>query len=80
MTLLRYVNLFYGHYFYCTRFRHKVAYCMDYGRNHQAINAHVAPHNIECYKFHNYGHITRDCIRNMDTSMKNKIDIRYKKV
>jgi hypothetical protein len=40
----------------------------------------VAPHNIECYKFHNYGHIARDCRSMIDTSMKENIDIRYKKV
>jgi hypothetical protein len=76
----RYVNLFYGHCFYCTNFGHKVADCRAYGRNVQARNAYVAPHNIECYKFHNYGHIARDCRSMMDTSMKENIDIRYKKV
>jgi hypothetical protein len=76
----RYVNLFYGHCFYCTNFGHKVADCRAYGRNVQARNAYVAPHNIECYKFHNYGHIARDCRSMMDTSMKKNIDIRYKKV
>jgi hypothetical protein len=76
----RYVNLFYGHCFYCTNFGHKVADCRAYGRNVQARNAYVAPHNIECYKCHNYGHIARDCRSMMDTSMKKNIDIRYKKV
>jgi hypothetical protein len=55
----RYVNLFYGHCFYCTNFGHKVADCRAYERNVQARNAYVAPHNIECYKFHNYGHIAQ---------------------
>jgi len=40
----------------------------------------VAPHNIECYKFHSYGHIARDSRSMIDTSMKEKIGIRYKKV
>jgi hypothetical protein len=40
----------------------------------------VAPHNIECYKCHNYGHIAFDCRSMMDTSLRNKIDIIYKKV
>jgi hypothetical protein len=40
----------------------------------------VAPHNIECYKCHNYGHIARDCRSMIDTSMKENTDIRYKKV
>jgi hypothetical protein len=53
----RYVNFFYGHCFYCTNFGHKVADCRAYERNVQARNAYVAPHNIECYKCHNYGHI-----------------------
>jgi hypothetical protein len=35
---------------------------------------------VECYKFHNYGHIARDCRSMIDTSMKEKTDIRYKKV
>jgi hypothetical protein len=49
-------------------------------RNVQARNAYVAPHNIECYKCHNYGHISSDCRSMIDTSMKENIDIRYKKV
>jgi hypothetical protein len=40
----------------------------------------VAPHNTEFYKFHNYGHIARDCRSMMYTSMKENTDIRYKKV
>jgi hypothetical protein len=54
----KYVNIFYAHCFYCTNFRHKVAYYRAYERNNQEINAYVAPKNIECYKFHNYGHIS----------------------
>jgi hypothetical protein len=76
----RYVNLFYGHCFYCTNFGHKVADCRDYKRNVQARNAYVAPRNIECYKCHNYGHIAHDCRSMIDTSMKENTDIRYKKV
>ena len=76
----RYVNLFYGHCFYCTNFGHKVADCRDYKRNVQEINAHVAPCNIECYKYHNYGHIASDCGIMIDTSMKENTDIIYKKV
>ena len=40
----------------------------------------MAPHDIECYKCHNYGHIAHDCRSMIDTSMKENIDIRYKKV
>jgi hypothetical protein len=76
----RYVNLFYGHCFYCTNFGHKVADWRDYKRNFQEINAYVAPSNIECYKCHNYGHITRDIRSMIDTSMKENTDIRYNKV
>jgi hypothetical protein len=53
---------------------------MDYKRNVQERNAYVAPRNIECYKCHNYGYIARDCRGMIDTSMKENIDIRYKKV
>jgi hypothetical protein len=52
----RYENLFYGHFFYCTNFGHKVADCRDYKRNVQADRAYVAACNIECYKCHNYGY------------------------
>jgi hypothetical protein len=39
----RYVNLFYGHCFYCTNFGHKVADCRDYKINVRTRNAYVAP-------------------------------------
>jgi hypothetical protein len=45
----RYVNLFYGHCFYCTNSRHKVDDCRAYERNNQERNTYVAPQNIECY-------------------------------
>jgi hypothetical protein len=76
----KYENLFYGHCFYCTNFGHKVADYRDYKRNVQARSAYVSARNIECYKCHNYGHITSDCRSMIDTSMKENIDIRYKKV
>jgi hypothetical protein len=75
----RYANLFYGHYFYCTNFGHKVADCKDYKINVQPRNSYVAPCNIECYKCHNYGNIASDCRSMIDTSMKEKTDIRCKK-
>jgi hypothetical protein len=40
----------------------------------------VVARNIECYKFHNYGHIASDCRSMIDISMKENIDIIYKKV
>jgi hypothetical protein len=76
----RYENFFYDHCFYCTNFGHNVVDCRDYKRNVQARSAYLAAHKIECYKFHNYGHIASDCRSMIDTSMKNNIDIRYKKV
>jgi hypothetical protein len=76
----RYVNLFYDHFFYCTNFGRKVADGRDYERNVQTINTYVAPHNIECYKCHNYGHIYCYCKSIMDTSLRKNIDIRYKKI
>jgi hypothetical protein len=75
-----YANLFYGHCFYCTNFGHKVVDYRDYKINVQARSAYVAPHNIECYKCHNYGHISSDCRSMINNSMKENIDIRYKKV
>jgi hypothetical protein len=75
----KYANLFYGHCFYCTNFGHKVSYCRDYKRNVQARSAYVATRNIECYKCHNYGHIDSDCRSMINTSMKENIDIGYKK-
>jgi hypothetical protein len=41
-----YANLFYGHYFYCTNFGHKVADSRDYKRNVQERSSYVAPRNI----------------------------------
>jgi hypothetical protein len=76
---LRYANFFYGHCFYWTNFRHKVADCRDY-KNVQARNVDVAPHNIECHKCHNYGHISSDCRSMIDTSMKENTDIIYQNV
>jgi hypothetical protein len=76
---LMYESFFYGHYFICTNFGHKPADCRAYGRNGQAINAYVTLYNIECYKFHNCGHISCDCRSMMDTSMKENINIIYKK-
>ena len=76
----RYTNLFYVHCFYCTKFGHKVADCRDSKRNVQELSAYVAAYNIECYKCDNYGHIVSDCRIMIDTSMKENIDIRYKKV
>jgi hypothetical protein len=75
-----YENLFYGNCFYCTNFGHKVVDCRDYKRNVQVGHAYVVTCNIECYKFHNYGHIDSDCRSMIDTSMKRNTDIRYKKV
>jgi hypothetical protein len=37
----------------------------------------VAPHNIECYKCHKYGHIARNCRRITTSSIKKEINIRY---
>jgi hypothetical protein len=76
----RYENLFYGNCFHCTKFGHKVADCRDYKRNVQERSAYVVACNIECYKCHNYGHIASDCRIMINTSMKENIDIRYKKL
>ena len=40
----------------------------------------MAPRDIECYKCHNYGNIVCDCRSVIDTSMKENIDVKYKKV
>jgi hypothetical protein len=70
----RYVNLFYGHLFYCNNFGHKVVDCRAYERNVQTKKYYVAPHDIECYKCHNYGHISRDCRSMINPPMKENID------
>jgi hypothetical protein len=77
---LRYSNFFYGHCFYCTNFGNKFVDCREYGRNVQTINTYVDPHNIVCYKCHNYGHMALDSISMMDTSMKKNIDMIYNNV
>jgi hypothetical protein len=40
----------------------------------------VVPHNIECYKCHNYGHIDRNCKSLIESTMKENTDVRYMKV
>jgi hypothetical protein len=75
-----YVNLFYGHWFYCTNFGHKVANCRAYERNTQERNTYVDPHNIECYKCHNYGHIAWNCRSMTIPFVKKETYIRYTKV
>jgi hypothetical protein len=60
--------------FYCTNFGHKVTDRRDHGRNFQERKYYVVPHNIECYKFHNYGNISHDCRNMMNTSMKENIE------
>jgi len=50
-----------------------------YGRNVQARDVYVALYNIECYKFHNYGHIAHYCTIMMESSLKENNDIRYNK-
>jgi hypothetical protein len=72
----RYQNLFYGYCFNCTNFGHKAIDCKAYGRS----DTYVDPHNIECYKCHNYGHIYRNYRRIINPSMKENINIRYMKV
>jgi hypothetical protein len=76
----RYESFFYGHCFIFTNCGHKAADFKAYGRNGQVRNAYVTPYHIECYKCHNYEHIAHDCRSMMDTSMKENIDIIYKKV
>ena len=46
----------------------------------QTREYYVDPHDIECYKCHNNGHIARYYRSMMDTSLGKKIDIKYKKV
>jgi hypothetical protein len=76
----RYQSFFLGYCFNCNNFGHKVVYCRSYGRNVQARYVYVLPHNIECYKFHNHGHITHDFRSMMKYPLKENSDIRYKKV
>jgi hypothetical protein len=76
----RHENFFYGHCFICTNFGHKAVDCRAYGRNIQTSNTYEAPHNIECYKFHNYGHIAQNCRSMIEPSMKENIDVRSTKV
>jgi hypothetical protein len=72
-----YVNFFYGHCFYSTNFGHNVADYRVYGRNVQARNDYVIPHNIECYKCHKYGHISQNCRTMIAPSMNKETYIRY---
>jgi hypothetical protein len=76
----RYQSFFYGYFFTCNKFRHNVVDFKVYRRNVQARDGYVALSNIECYKFHNYGHIARDCRSMIEPYMKENTNIRYKKV
>jgi len=73
----RYKNLFYGYCFYCTNLGNKVVDHRAHGINAQAKKSYVAPHDIECYKFHNYSHIARNCRSMIVPSMKKEKDIGY---
>jgi hypothetical protein len=75
----RYVNLFYVHCFNCTNFGHKFLNCKAYQINDQTRNNYVIPHNIECYKCHNYVHIDQNFRRRIKPLIKENIDERYKK-
>jgi len=61
-------------------FGHKVVDCKAYGRNVQASSACVSPHNIECYKCHNYRHMARNLKSMIDPSIKEKNYNRYNMV
>jgi hypothetical protein len=52
------INVFYGHCFKCTNFEHKTMNFKTYEINVQERDSYVGPHDIECYKFYNYGHTT----------------------
>jgi hypothetical protein len=73
----RYAIFFYGHCFKCTNFWHKVVNCRMYEINVQERDAYVAPHNMECYKFHNYGHISQNHRSMIEPFMKECINVRY---
>jgi hypothetical protein len=51
-----------------------------YEKNVQARDAYVAPHNIECYKCHNYGQIAQNCRNMIEPFMKEGTNVRYIKV
>ena len=72
----RYQSFFYGYCFTCNNFGHKVVDCRVYGRNAQTRDVYVDPYDMECYKFHNYGHIAGNYRIVKKTSMKENIDIR----
>ena len=57
-----------------------VANCNDYEINFQTKKSYVAPHDIECYKCHNYGHIVHDCRSTINPPMIENTHDRYKKV
>jgi hypothetical protein len=53
---------------------------MAYEINGQTRKSYVAPHDIESYKCHNYGHKTRVCRSMMNTSLRKNTDIKFKNV
>jgi hypothetical protein len=53
-------------------------YYEAYNRNENSFGS--LRNEVECYKCHNYGYISRNCRSMMDTSMKENIDIIYNKI
>jgi hypothetical protein len=69
-----------GHCFTCTNFGHKVVDLRAYEINVQARNGYVVLSNIECYNYHNCGHIAQNCRSVIGPPMKENTDVRYMNV
>jgi hypothetical protein len=60
-TVPRDQSIFHGYFYTCNNYGHKAIHCRAHDRNTQVKNRGMVSFKIQCYNYHKYGHIARDC-------------------